>query len=77
MFLLVKKHYTLYIFEKFCYLGVAQPPYIFRARLNNPNSHTSKATCARDLIQMSKDAECLVSYSTLVHHMDLSGLGFM
>ena len=77
MFLLVKKHYTSNIFENFCYLGVAQPPYIFRPRPNNPNSHNSKTTCAGDLIQVSKDVECLVSYSTLIHHMDLFGLDFM
>ena len=77
VFLLVKKHYTKNIFEKFCYLGLAQLPYFFRAGPNNPYSHNSKTTCARDLIQVSKDAECPVFYSTLTHHMDLSGLDFM
>ena len=54
---MVKKHHTENTFEKFCYLGVAQPSCIFQVGPNNPNSLISKTTCARDLIQMSKDAE--------------------
>ena len=57
MFLLVKKHHTENTFEKFCYLEVAQPPCIFQVGPDILNSLILKTTCARDLIQMSKDAE--------------------
>ena len=63
-------------FEKFQHLGVAQAPYIFRGGANGLNAHISQTTCARNLFQVPKDAEYVVSYLTSIHLIGPTGLDF-
>ena len=76
MCLLGKKQHMQSFFEKFQHLGVAQAPYIFRVGTNGLNAHISPTTYVRNLIQVPKDAEYVVSYLTSIHLIGLAGLDF-